>query len=428
MSGMGLGDLVAISIYHGDIVYAKDSNFLEIFENSFIIVCDGIVEGIYSEIPKEFSEIKPKDFGRGLIIPAFSDLHIHASQFVQRGIGMDKLLFDWLNTYTFPQEAHFSDMDYAAAVYDAVVNELLRHGTFHASLFTTIHYDASDYLFKALEKRGMYAYVGKVNMDRNSPDFLRETTKESLRETERFVDEHSDGKTVRPILTPRFAPTCSEALISGLGKIAKRYRCGIQTHLCESKAEVQYAMELFPGYRSDAEIYAKAGLLENVPSIFAHFIFPSHMDKELLLQAGSFTVHCPDATTSVTAGIMPVAGLAKEGIQIAMGTDIGAGQSAAVYRQIARAVQLSKLKEFYEPENERITFKQAFHMATRVGGSCFGRIGAFENGYHFNALVIDGLEDKNSVLSPESRLERFCYAGDDRNIIARYIDGKEITL
>ena len=126
---------------------------------------------------------------------------------------------------------------------------------------------------------------------------------------------------------------------------------------------------------------------------------------------------------------MPAKALADQGVSIALGTDVGAGQTLAVYRQISRAVQLSKLKEFYEPEgNGRISFANAFYMATQSGGSCFGKVGSLEKGYRFNALVLDHLEDEGLPMTPAERVERFCYTGDDRNIVARFIDGKEITL
>lgn len=415
-----------VQIIHGDIIYSKSAQALSVHEDAYLAVQDGTVQGIYPQVPEEFAALPVTDYGRGLIIPAFSDLHIHASQFLQRGVGMDCLLFDWLNRYTFPQEANFKDPAYAAAVYGLLVQELLRHGTFHASLFTTIHSGASDMLFQALEKHGMYAYIGKVNMDQNSPPSLRETTEDSLRETEAFVRSHAGHRRVKPILTPRFAPTCSQKLLTGLGKIAADYGCGIQTHLCESREEVKTALELFPTCRSDTEIYARAGLLEHGPSIFAHVIFPEEQDRELMLQAKSIAVHCPDATVNITAGIMPAARLSESGLSIALGTDIGGGHCPGVYRQVARAVQASKIKEFYEPENRRITFQEAFYFATAAGGRCFGKVGTFDAGFQFNALVIDHMEDPGFRISPEERLERFCYIGDDRNITARYLDGIQL--
>ena len=416
-----------VTLYKGDIVYAGEKDSLSVFPASYIAVEDGFVEGIYPVLPEQYQGAEVTDYGRALIIPAFSDLHIHASQYAQRGTGMDKLLFDWLKEETFPQEARFADAAYAESVYESIVREFIRHGTFHLSAFTTIHSSTSDLLYRILDREGLYAYVGKVNMDSNSPTFLCESTEESLHSTERFLAEHQDSRTVRPILTPRFAPSCSEPLLKGLGKLAQKYACGLQTHLAESIAEVRWMHELFPAYKSDADLYENAGLLECGPVIFAHVIFPEEEDLALIRRHSAVSVHCPDATANITAGIMPLAALQEQGFRLALGTDIGSGAGCAVYRQIAQAVQLSKLKEFFEPDgNARITFANAFYMATKGGGSVFDRVGSLEKGYRFNALVLDGLEDSFAPLSPEKRLERFCYAGDDRNIAARFLDGKKI--
>ncbi|MEA4939350.1 MAG: amidohydrolase family protein [Christensenella sp.] len=411
---------------HGDILYAPSSEKIEAYADHWIVVENGIVSGIFSTLPERYTGIERRDYGDCLIIPAFSDLHIHASQYFQRGVGMDKLLFDWLNDYTFPQEARFSDLPYAKAAYGALTDDFLRHGTFHASIFTTIHRDATDVLFDLLEKNGLSAFVGKVNMDQNSPDFLCETTRESLDETERFLADHRGGRSVQPILTPRFAPTCSEELLKGLGKLAKRYHIPMQTHLVESREQVAYTLSLFPGYASDAEIYQRAGLMENL-SILAHVIFPSEHDLAILKATNSICVHCPDATANITAGIMPLVWLAEQGITIALGSDVGGGHGIPVYRQIARAIQLSKIKQFYELEQKRVTLARAFYHATKVGGSAFGNVGSLEEGYRFDALVLNGLNDEGYTLTPMERLERFCYIGDDRNISLRYINGEKLV-
>ena len=406
----------------GDILFAPNEKEVEILEGGYVVIKDGTVTGVFQQLPEKYTGMELRDYQNALIIPAFSDLHIHASQYFQRGIGMDKLLFDWLNDYTFPQEARFADKAYAEAAYSALTEDFIRHGTFHASVFTTIHSDTADVLFQMLEKRRLSAFVGKVSMDRNSPAFLCESTQESVRDTERFLSEHSGNGRVRPILTPRFAPTCSKELLFGLGRLAKRYDCPMQTHLVESREEVEFTLSLYPEFKSDAEIYLRAGLLEQ-PAIFAHVIFPSERDVEILKETNSVCVHCPDATANITAGIMPLVNLSNQGIRIALGSDVGGGHGIPVYRQIARAVQLSKLKEFYEPENKRLDLAHAFYLATKSGGAVFGSVGSFEPGYRFDALVIDGLEDVGHRLTPLERLERFCYIGDDRNIVKRYIDG-----
>ena len=422
-----------VKVYRSNLATAPAMGELICLEHVFTVVQNGVIEGIYPELPAKYKGIPVTDFGNGILIPAFSDLHIHASQFTERGVGMDCLLFDWLNNYTFPQEAGFASLSYAEKIYPQVIRELLRHGTMHASFFTTIHYDACDLFFDLLKKSGMYAFTGKVNMDRNSPDHLIEDTEESIRETDRFIAEHTGDPHVKPILTPRFAPTCSEELLKGLAEIGKRRQVGLQTHLVESRAESAWTKELFPAYRTDGDIYEKLGFLDNGPVIFAHVIFPEETDLEILKRHGCMSVHCPDATTNITAGIMPVSSLAAEGLPVSLGSDIGGGHGVAVYRQVGRAVQLSKMKEFYEPDYKRITFADAFYMATAAGGSVFGKVGQLTEGYQFNALVIDGLEDKglegtDGAHTVPELLERFCYIGDDRNIAARFLDGKLLEI
>lgn len=418
---------MSLKIYHGDIVYAENANKLAVHENSYIVVSDGIIEGIYAEIPEAYKGAEVTDHGRGVIIPAFSDLHVHASQYIQRCLGMDCLLADWLNGYTFPQEAKFASLDYAGKIYDAYVEDMIRQGTFHAAIYATIHREATNYLFDKMEKAGLYGYVGKVNMDMNSPEYLCETVEGAMYETEKYLEEHSGAGTVKPILTPRFAPTCSRELLHGLGKLARKYHCGMQTHLVESRWEAAESLRLYPECKSDAEIYERAGLLDNGPSIFAHVIFPTAEDERIMKKYSSVAVHCPDATANIIAGIMPLKNLQEKGIEVCLGSDVGSGQHLAVYRQVARAVQFSKLKAFYEPEgNASIDFANAFYQATKAGGSVFGKVGSLEKGYAFNALVIDGTEDAMAPLTPVERLERFCYAGDDRNITARYLGGKAI--
>ena len=418
-----------MKIYHGDIIYSESREKLKVFEDSYLAVENGRVEGIYPEIPGKFAGAEVIDHGSGLIIPAFSDLHVHASQYIQRGIGMDLLLNDWLNTYTFPQESNFADPEYAEPIYEAYVNDMIRNGTFHASIFTTIHRGSADILFRKLEENGLWALVGKVNMDFQSPSYLCETVGESLRETEIFLEEHSGNGRVRPILTPRFVPTCSRELLWGLGKLGKKYHTGVQTHVVESRWEAGESLRLFPDCRSDSEIYEKAGLLGNGPSIFAHFIFPTEDDLRVAGEYNCVAVHCPEATNNVIAGIMAVGWQLDRGINIALGSDIGAGVKNGIYRQCAAAIKLSKLKEFYEPEvGKTLDIANAFYLATKAGGAVFGEIGVFEPGYLFNALVIGGIEDDGHPMTPEQRLERFCYAGDDRNITARYLNGEELKI
>lgn len=415
-----------MQIIHGRILFSKSRDELCAHEDAYLIVRDGRIEEICPVLPEAYRGVPVTDYGRGVIIPAFSDLHVHASQYPQRGLGMDLLLEDWLNRNTFPQEARFADMDYARPVYDAFIRDMLLHGTFQAAVFTTIHREASSYLIREMEHLGLAGLVGKVNMNTGAPSYLCETTEESLSETERFLEEFQNNKTARPILTPRFAPTCDGKLLAGLGALGRKYHVGVQTHLVESRWEASEALRLFPECSCDTEIYERAGLLGNGPVIAAHVIFPGHRDVEILRRYGGVAVHCPDATANIIAGIMGTAALDGQGVSIALGSDVGGGHHIGVYSQVARAVQLSKLKCFYEPEGNRpLTFANAFYYATKAGGSVFGAYGSLEKGYVCNALVIDGMEDRGYPLTPAQVVERFCYIGTPDNIRARYLRGRE---
>lgn len=414
-----------MKLIHADIVYSEDREQLAVYEDSYIGVEDGLVKGIWSEVPEDLHGAEIIDYGDAVIIPAFSDLHLHAPQYLNRGLEMDLLLYDWLYKCTFPMEARFSDIEFAKSVYDAFVDDMLANGTMHACVYGTIHSEATSYLIEKMESKGMKAFVGKVNMNRDAPENLLEGTEASIRETEIFLERYSGNKHAKPILTPRFAPTCTGDLLIGLGRLAQKYEVGVQTHLVESKWEAEQAGILFPECSCDTEIYEKAGLLGHGPLIGGHFIFPTKEDIRVLKKYNGYAAHCPDATVSIIAGIMETGCLLDKGVNIGLGSDISAGHHIGVYTQAARAVQLSKLKEFYEPDgNRKISFPEAFWMATGSGGAVFGRTGAFEKGFAFDALVIDGLSDEAGKLTPAQTVERFCYIGTKENIKARYLGGE----
>ena len=415
-----------MEIYSGNIVYSKNSKELTQISHGYIVVDNGVIQDVFKELPNTYKDYKVIDFANGVIIPAFSDLHVHAPQYPHRGIAMDALLYDWLNQYTFPLESKYQELEFAKKVYSAFVDDLIKHGTMHVSVYATIHNPATDYLVKCLEDKGIQSYVGKVNMDKDSPDTLLESTEQSIKDTETFVKKHLNNKYAKPILTPRFAPTCSFELLKELGKLADKYHLGCQTHIVESLWEKEEAKKCFDGCRSDMQIYEEAGLLKHQPFIAGHFIFPSEEDINLLNKCGGYAVQCPDATTNVIAGIMQTGKLLDTGISLGIGSDISAGSYLGIYRQVASAVRLSKIKSFYESDNRTITFQEAFYIATKSSGALFGKVGSLEKGYFFDALVIDDLEDDYMKLSPSQIVERFCYSGEASNIKHRFLRGKAI--
>lgn len=417
-------------IFKGNIIYSIDKDALSVHENSYIIVENGKVVKIATDINEEENINNIFDFGNKLIIPGFSDMHVHAPQYLQMGVGMDKELLDWLDTYTYPNEAKFKSKEHAKEVYTRFVNDLIKNGTLHVNCFPSIHYDASDILFKILEEKGLYAFTGKLNMDQNSPDFYIENTEQSISDTEKFILEHKDRKSnVTTSIVPRFAITCSEKLLNGLGELAVKYNTPVHSHMCEAVNEIKVCKKLFPNYENGAEIFNKNNLMGHTPTIMAHCIFMDDDVLKLMKNENCMAVHCPDATSNVNAGgIMPVKKLLDMGINLALGSDIGGGSVLSIAKTIKTTIQHSKIRNMYNPEYGAVNLSEAFYMATRSGGRYFDKVGAFDEGYHFNALIIDDSNMYTEGFTPEERLERFCYTGDDRNIVKRYINGEEITF
>ncbi len=416
-----------VKVLKGNMAFSISPGEIKTFPQSYIVVENGIVEGIYKHLPEEYRGNEIFDYGDSLIIPGFVDLHVHAPQYYQRGLGMDMELFEWLEKYTFHQEAQFSDLEYAREVYSHFAEELIRRGTLCASIYATIHKPATELLFEILSNKGIRAFVGKVNMDRNCPDGLKEDTKDSLRETEDLIEKYMNNTLVKPILTPRFVPTCSDDLLEGLGELAIKFNIPVQSHLSENWNEVKWVKELHHegNYTS---VYYEKGLLGHTPTLMAHCIHLNEEEIELISKNDVIAVHCPESNLNLGSGIMPVRKMLKKGVSIGLGSDVGAGHDLSMANTMVRAIQLSKVAKVFGPEQEQLTFEETFHMATKGGGSFFGNAGSFENGYMFDALVIDdtGLGCQN--LSVIERLKRFVYVGDDRNITARFVQGRKLWV
>lgn len=195
-------------ILRGNICYSTGKKQLESADRGYLVSRQGIVEGVYSSLPAQYEDAEITDWGNCLIIPGLTDLHVHAPQYAFRGLGMDLELLDWLNTHTFPEEAKYRDLEYAGKAYEMFVRDLKNGATTRAVVFGTIHEEATELLMDLLEESGLITMVGKVNMDRNSPDELREKSAgESLQSTRRWLGKIRDKyERTRPILTPRFIP------------------------------------------------------------------------------------------------------------------------------------------------------------------------------------------------------------------------------
>lgn len=413
-------------ILKGNIIFTKIPDRFEVYKNSYIISINGKVEGIYSILPEKYTNYTVKDYGNRLIIPGFVDLHLHASQFLQCGMGMTKQLLDWLNDYTFDLERQFQDIEFAKKAYTLFADKLIANGTTRACIFASSSTKGTEILFEILKTKGIGAYVGKVNMDRNAPDFIIETTEESITGTKYLIEKYKDEKLVKPIITPRFAPTSTNQLLNKLSKLAKAYNLPVQSHLSENIDEINWVQQLFPNSKKYSYVYDKNHLFGQLPTVMAHAIYLDEDEINMIKRNKVTLAHCPDSNVNLRSGIMPLRKYLNMGLQIGLGSDIGGGHKIALNEAIVRAIQLSKLLNMDKPEYKPLSVSEGFYLGTKGGGQFFGKIGSFEKGYCFDALVIEDdtlIADRYNL---EDRLERFLYIGDDRNICARYVEGNKL--
>lgn len=410
-------------VLKGQIVYAEAPQKLTVRSDAYLVAEHGKVVGVYDELPGAFEGIRVHNCGDNLVVPGFNDLHVHAPQFPNRGLGMDKELLPWLNTYTFPEESKYSDLAYAKRVYERFVRELWLVGTTRSAVFATVHASSAWLLADLMSKVGLGGCVGKVNMDRNSPSELAESTETSLADTASFIGRFGGGR-VRPILTPRFVPTCTEGLMCRLGQMAAEYQLPVQSHLSENEGEIAWVGELHPNHRDYASVYDSFGLFGQTKTVMAHCVHVTDDEIALMRKRGVYVAHCPLSNMNLSSGIAPMRRFFEEGLNMGLGSDVSGGHRLAMTDVMASAVECSKMRWKYVDGKAPLTTTEVFYLATKGGGSFFGKVGSFEPGYAMDCLVIDDARLKDeSERSLEERLERFIYLGDDREILERYVDG-----
>ncbi len=416
------------TIVFGDIIFAESSQSFRAQKDAYMILVDGMIESLESKRPEEMEGDQFLDFRHKLIVPGFADLHLHAPQFPNIGLGADMELLPWLEKYTFPEESKYKDLDYARMVYRKLINRLWSAGTLYSGIYATIHEESSTLLFDLLVQSGLYAKVGKVNMDRNSPDYYVEDTKESVAATERFILKNlRKSSRVTSIVTPRFVPSCTSELMQALGNLAATYDLSVQSHLDENRSEIDWVCSLHPSSESYAHVYQEFGLFGAQPTLMAHCIYCSEEEIRLLADSDVVAVHCPFSNANLISGIMPVKTYLKQGVHVALGSDISGGHELSMPKVMVLSMQLSKMLAVSNAmPNDFLSTVEAFYLGTKSGGSFFGKHGSLEPGYHGDFLVIDDESYRLRELSIEERLEKFLYVGRDEHIIHRFVDGQEV--
>lgn len=419
------------TILRGNICYSTDMEHIQTEERGYLVSENRKVEGVYASLPSRFEGAVVTDWGERLIIPGLTDLHVHAPQYAFRGLGMDLELLEWLNNHTFPEEAKYKNLEYARKAYGLFVEDLKNGATTRAVIFGTIHGEATELLMDLLEESGLVTLVGKVNMDRNSPDDLREDSwEESLRSTRRWL-EGIEGKYTRthPILTPRFIPSCTDELMRGLKEIQREYALPVQSHLSENPGEVAWVKELCPWSAFYGDAYDKFGLFGGeCPTIMAHCVYSGPGETARMKERGVYIAHCPQSNTNLSSGIAPVRAFLDQGLKVGLGSDVAGGFATSILRAMADAIQVSKLRwRLADSSLKPLSFEEAFYLGSKGGGSFFGKTGSFEPGYEMDAVVLD---DKDLAhpqsLTVKERLERLIYLADDSQIAGKYVAGKQI--
>lgn len=418
-----------VKIYKGNILFTKIKDKFEIIENGFILVKNGKILDLYKNLPIEYQNFEVIDFSDNLIIPGMNDLHCHAPQFRNLGMAMDKELIPWLDNYTFPEESKFKNIEYADKVYKNFIKEVWRHGTTRIAVFATVHKESSIRLINLFNQSGLGAFVGKVNMNINCTDDLLEVTEKSISDTEYILENYyNTDALVNPIITPRFIPSCNSELLKSLGGLALKYNTPTQSHLSENLGEIDWVRQLQPESEFYGDAYNRFNLFGQTKTLMAHCVYSCDKELELMKKNNVFAVHCPNSNLNLGSGIMPVRKFLDNDINIALGSDISGGHDLSIFKVMVNAIQCSKLLWVNSDKQvDFLTLSEAFYMATKGGGSFFGKVGSFEKDYDFDALILDDHNLNPKSYSLIERLERFIYIGDDRNIIHRYVRGEEIS-
>ncbi|AEC21542.1 guanine deaminase [Pusillimonas sp. T7-7] len=371
------------------------------------------------------ADITVVDWRRKLIVPGFIDTHIHYPQTDIIASPAPGLL-PWLETYTFPAESHFKDPAHAGQVARFFLDELLRCGTTTALVYCTVHPESTEAFFTESHDRQLRMVAGKVLMDRNCPDSLRDTAESGARDSEALIRRwHGKGRQMYA-LTPRFAPTSTPQQLALCGELAQRYGdVFIQSHLAENTQELEWVKQLFPGHRSYLDIYDHFGLLRR-RAAYGHCIWLDDTDRRRMAETGTLAVHCPTSNLFLGSGLFDFAAAGVNKMPIALGTDVGGGTSFSMLQTMAAAHNVARMS------GHHLSAHSLFYLATEgaaQGLDLGGRIGTLAPGAEADFIVLD--PQATPLLARRTAraetLEELLFAllmlGDDRAVAATYAAG-----
>lgn len=461
---------ISKTIYTGPFVHSATLTKLEICENAAIGVNEkGVIEFIEKISDKcsiKTIMSKREDWldahvvsvsGNGFYFPGFIDTHTHAPQHPNTGLFGKTTLLDWLQTYTFPMESSLSSLSTAKRIYQNFVSRTLSHGTTTCAYYATIHVPATNLLADICLRRGQRALVGRVCMNSTlSPEYYRdESTEASIQDSKASIDYirsiDPNGDIVKPIITPRFAPSCTPDCLTAMGNLAKATDTHIQTHISENKGEIALVQHLFPTAKNYADVYDTHGLL-TPKTILAHAVHLTASERTTILARNCKISHCPASNTAITSGCAPIRDLLDEGHTIGLGTDVSGGFHPSVLENVRQCVWVSRHLALQTAEDAaKLSTEEALYLATRGGAAVVGlahQVGGFDVGMEWDAQMIqlggcfvdgddgEGGGSRDAVFEdggpvdvfgweswPEM-IEKWVYSGDDRNTVAVWVRGR----
>ncbi|WP_439671465.1 guanine deaminase [Cupriavidus necator] len=413
--------------------FLRDPQFHEdayqYWDDGVLIVTNGRIAaaGDYTQLAARIpADAEIVDHRGKLIVPGFIDTHVHYPQTDMIASPSPGLLH-WLETYTFPEERRFADPDYARGVAGFFTEELLRNGTTSAVVWSTVHKASAEALFAESEARNLRMVTGKVMMDRNCPEFLRDTAETGARDSADLLSRwHNKGRLAYAI-TPRFAPTSTEAQLAACGELARAYPDAfIQTHVAENRDEVKWVAELFPDARSYLDVYDRYGLLRP-GAMYGHAIYLDQDDRRRLADSGAAVAHCPTSNLFLGSGFYDFHQSDANRLNVTLATDVGGGTSFSMFRTMNAAHKVARMGGYY------LTALRMFYLATRAAAEALGwtdRVGSFSVGCEADFIVLDPkatpliARRSNRTETLEEELFAFAMLGDDRVIDSVYVMGE----
>ena len=408
---------------------ARAYQFLEdgllIVENGYI----GKVGKAQDLLPTLGTGLSVTDCTGQLILPGLIDAHVH---FVQTDIigSYGRRLLEWLEQHTFPAERAFADPRHAREVAEFFVSELLRNGTTTALVMGSVHATSVDAIFTAAQSRGMRLIAGKVMMDRNCPEDLRDTAESAYADSKALIERWHGKDRLQYAITPRFAPTSTPEQLTRAGQLAREHPdVHVHTHVAENEEEVAWVRKLFPEHRSYLDVYDHYELLRR-RTVLAHAIWLDDIDIERVAETESSLVHCPTCNLVMGSGLFDLNRATKADVNVALGTDVGGGTSFSMFRVMDEAYKVAQLR------GHSLSPLRAFYLATLGGARALDiddRIGNFETGKEADFIVLDPRASPllarrtSTARSLAERLFLLMTLGDDRLVSGTYLMGRRTS-